>query len=100
MPGSSLRLDRSPVAPKMTSVVGWTGSRSSPSTSGFSCSFTAVATALLRVRVALGGRIRGLHGVAAELVAQRRVHLGGEVALAARVEALEQRRRDHRRRDP
>ena len=34
--GRSLRLARSPVAPKMTSVVGSTGSRSRPSTSGFS----------------------------------------------------------------
>src|ERR687895_440112 len=58
MAGSSLRLARSPVPPKMTSVVGWTGSRSRPSTSGFSCCSTT-ATALLRVRLALRGRVGG-----------------------------------------
>ena len=42
---------RSPVAPKMTSVVGWTGSRSSPSISGFSCS-SAVAIAYSAVGLA------------------------------------------------
>jgi hypothetical protein len=34
MAGSSLRWARSPVAPKIVSVVGWTGRRSSPSASG------------------------------------------------------------------
>src|SRR5215207_4620402 len=43
MAGRSLRFARSPVAPKMTSVVGWTGSRSSPSISGFSWTWTAMS---------------------------------------------------------
>ena len=66
------------MAPKITSVVGWTGRRSRPSTSGFSCSTTA--TALLRVRLALRRGVGGDHRVAAELVAERGVHLGRELA--------------------
>src|SRR6476469_9017136 len=78
MAGSSLRLARSPVAPKIVSVVGWTGSRSRPSVSGLSA-------------------IRSLlHGVAAELRAQRREHLAGELAVAARVEAGVERGAEHR----
>src|SRR5919197_4869090 len=92
--GSSLRCARSPVPPKITSVVGWTGRRSRPSTSGFSCSTTA--TGLLRVRLGLRRGVGGDHGVAAELVAEGRVHLRRELALAARREALVERRRYHR----
>src|SRR5918999_5921239 len=99
MAGSSLRLARSPVPPKMTSVVGWTGSRSSPSTSGFSCVWSTVAIALLRVRLALRHRVGRLHGVAAELVAKRGVHLRREGVLAPRGEALEERRGDDGGRD-
>ena len=44
----------------------------------------ATATALLRVRLLLSRRVGGVHRVAAELVAQRGVHLRREVALAAR----------------
>src|SRR5918992_5501304 len=98
MAGSSLRFARSPVPPKITRVVGWTGSRSRPSTSGFGC-WATVAIALLRVRLRLGGRVGRARGVAPELVAKRGVHLGGEGVLAARGEALEQRGRDDRHRD-
>src|SRR5918994_4441401 len=97
MAGSSLRAARSPVPPKITSLVGWTGSRSSPSTSGFSSWTTA--TGLLRVRLLLRRRVGGDHRVAAELVAQRGVHLGSERALTARREAFVERRRDHRGRN-
>ena len=90
MAGSSLRWARSPVPPKMTIVVGWIGSRSRPSTSGFSCSATAIA--LLRVWLLLRHRVVGVHRVPAELVAQRRVDLRRERVLAARREALVQRR--------
>src|ERR687887_51277 len=92
--GSSLRCARSPVPPKITSVVGCTGRRSSPSTSGFSCSTTA--TGLLRVRLALSRGICCDHRVAAELIAQSGVHLGGEVAHVARAESLVQRGGDDR----
>src|SRR5215207_2257919 len=81
----------------MTSVVGWTGSRSSPSTSGF-FSWTT-ATGLLRVRLPLRGWVRGLDRVPAELVAQRRVDRGREGVLATRGEALVQGGGDHRRGD-
>src|SRR5436189_2353192 len=90
----------------MTSVVGWTGRRSKPSTSGFSnsCVCPRTVATLLRVRrlhVGRPGRLRlALDRVAAELVAKRRIHLRRERVLAARAEALEQRRRDHRHRDP
>ena len=58
---------------------------------------------LRRVRAHRGiwARLRlldGLHRVPAELVAQRRLHLGGEVDLLARGEAREERRGDHRQR--
>src|SRR5215211_1929495 len=98
MAGSSLRLARSPVAPKMTSVVGWTGRRSRPSTSGFSS--VRVAIPLLRVRLDLGRGVVRLYRVAAELVAQSGIDLGGEVAHAPRGEALVQRGRDDRRGHP
>src|SRR5215210_3768620 len=91
MPGSSLRWARSPVAPKITSVVGWTGTRSSPSTRGFSCSSVLVAVAIVASDL--------LDGVAAELVAQGRVHPCGEVGLPARGEAGVERLADHRHGD-
>src|SRR5215210_5190118 len=91
--GSSLRCARSPVAPKITSVVGGTGSRSRPSVSGFSPAAERVSTA---IRSAPG---RALDRVAAELVAQRRQHPVRVVALPARVEARVQRGGDDRRRD-
>src|SRR6185436_12589238 len=76
----------------------WMGSRSSPSTSGFSCSATAIR--LLRVWLLLGHGVVGVHGVPAELVAQGRVDLGRERVLPARREALVERAGDHRHRDP
>src|SRR4051812_11778077 len=103
--GSSLRLARSPVPPKMTSVVGWTGSRSRPSTSGFSGAAVVGVTPCLRPVGALEtdaghpGRRSSvgplLHGVAAELRAQRREHLARELAVVARVEARVERARQH-----
>src|SRR5918999_6264525 len=99
MAGWSLRWARSPVPPKITSVVGWTGRRSRPSISGLGCCSTAATALLLRVGLRLGRRVGRPGGVAAELVAERRVHLRGECVLAPRREALEQRGGDHRRRD-
>src|SRR5688572_1951966 len=81
----------------MTIVVGWIGRRSRPSTSGFSCSATAIG--LLRVWLLLSHGVGGVHGVPAELVAQRCVDLRGEGVLTARREALVQRGADHRHRD-
>src|SRR3954451_7142748 len=104
MAGSSLRRARSPVAPKMTSVVGWTGSRSSPSTSGLRSgvavapSLTSVVVVAISVSVSLSAVGAALHRVSAELVAQRRVDLRREVAAALRLVALVQRRRDDRQR--
>src|SRR3712207_1502199 len=81
----------------MTSVVGWTGRRSRPSTRGFSAT---VATRALSVRVGvrLGGRGH-LHGVPPELVAQCRVDPRRERVLAAAREALVEGGRDDGRRD-
>src|SRR3954452_1986037 len=100
MAGSSLRLDRSPEAPKMTRVVGWTGSRSSPATSGFSDGAVSVRTVAIGLLGVRGLHLRGarrlrlsLDRVATELVAQGRVDLRGERVLPARGEALEQRGR-------
>src|SRR4051794_10802217 len=81
--GSSLRWARSPVAPKIVSVVAGTGSRSSPSISGFSV--CARGSGLMST--AISGLLDLLHRVAAELVAQRGEHAGRIVALLARVEA-------------
>src|SRR6266576_3189008 len=93
--GKSLRCVRSPDAPKMTRMQGSGVRRScSPSSSGFSC---VVAT--------LTGVVAGLRAlertdrVAAELLAQRGRDLGRELDLVARLEAREERRRDHRDRD-
>src|SRR4051794_34666510 len=90
----------------MTSVVGWTGSRSRPSTSGFSKSAVWPRTVAIRLfgvrRLHLRrvGRLRlALDRVATELVAQRGVDLRRERVLAARREALVERRRDDRCRD-
>ena len=41
---AEMNLRRARVAAKMTSVVGWTGRRSSPSTSGFSSAATLAVT--------------------------------------------------------
>src|SRR3954447_25202594 len=99
MAGSSLRLARSPVAPKIVSVVGWTGRRSSPSTSGFSVVVMVTPclhpVGALDSDAGLPGRRHSsvsplLHGVAAELRAQRREHAVGVVAVAPRVEACQQ----------
>src|SRR3954470_21425 len=91
MAGISLRIVRSPEAPKMTSTHGSGVRRSwSPSSSGFCCWGSSVTAIGLRSR---------LHRMAAELVAQRRVHLRRVALLLARREAREERGRDHRRGD-
>src|SRR5581483_2524084 len=86
--GRSFFAVRSPDAPKMTRMQG-SGRRRTwrPSSSGFcsSTGATSVATSALRQ-----------HGVPAELVAQRRVHLRGERLVLPRGEAREERGRDHR----
>ncbi len=74
------------MAPKITSVVGATGRRSSPSTRGFGCLLDRAHRALL-------------HRMPAELVAQRREHAVGVVAVAARGEARVQRGGDRGRGD-
>src|SRR4051794_7301790 len=80
----------------MTSVVGWTGSRSRPSTSGL-VSTSPAACLICCSTVAMGALVlRVLHGVAAELVAQRRGHLRGVRLVLARGEALQQGKGDHR----
>src|SRR3954453_20642772 len=90
--GSSLRWARSPVTPKIVSVVAGTGSRSSPSISGFSpMDFGSGLTS-----TAISGLLHLLDRVAAELVAQRREHARGVVALVARVEAGVERGRERR----
>src|SRR4051795_7757079 len=81
----------------MASVVGWTGSRSSPSTSGLA-SGAPFSCLICSSTVAISGLLYVFHGVTTELVAQRRVHLGGERLVLARREALHQRQRDDRRR--
>src|SRR5215212_8302849 len=86
MAGSSLRRARSPVAPKMTSVVGWTGRRSRPSLSGLAWDSAVALMSLPR------------DGVPAELRAQRREHAVGEVAVAAAVEPRVEGGGDDRRR--
>src|SRR5215204_216801 len=93
MAGRSLRFARSPVAPKMTSVVGWTGSLSSPATSGFAfrCSIVAIGPPPL-------GRLLALDRVAAELVPERGVHLRRVRLVLPRREPREQRGGDDRRR--
>src|SRR3954447_22102320 len=97
--GSSLRWARSPVAPKMVSVVAGTGSRSSPSISGFS----AIACGSVLMSTAISGLLDLLHCVAAELVAQRGEHAGRVVAFLAAIEAGKEaggeRRRRHRHLD-
>src|SRR3954453_6323451 len=101
MAGSSLRRARSPVAPKITSVVGWTGSRSRPSIKGlWSGTWPSLTSAVaISSFVSVSAVGPALHGVAAELGPQRRVHLGREVAAALRVVPLIERRGDHRQRD-
>src|SRR3954447_3867497 len=96
MAGSSLRRARSPVAPKMTSVVPGTGRRSRPSTSGFEDSISAWRCWATANSTTSGG---SLDGVPAELVAQRGEHLVREPAVAAGVEARVEGGGDHGRRD-
>src|SRR3954451_17774320 len=93
--GSSLRCARSPVTPKIVSVVAGTGSRSSPSISGFSPS--AWGSGL--TSTAISGLLDLLDRVAAELVAQRGQDAGGVVTLLARVEARVERGGERGRRD-
>src|SRR3954447_23395244 len=93
--GSSLRCARSPVTPKIVSVVAGTGSRSSPSISGFSPS--AWGSGL--TSTAISGLLHLLDRVAAELVAQRGKDASGVVALVAAVEAGVERGGERRRRD-
>ena len=81
------------MAPKITSVVGATGRRSSPRRAGSRRSVGLDR----RAHRALIFAAR-LHRVAAELVAQRREHAVGEVAVAARAQARVERGGDHRRR--
>ena len=72
--GKSLRLVRSPDAPKITSTHGsGVRLRSSPSSSGFSATWVRVFLALFR----------SAHSVSAELVTERRLHLRSEVDLVA-----------------
>src|SRR5437870_7648781 len=105
--GSSLRRARSPVAPNITSVVGATGRRSSPAVSGFSGALATappgrlVAGALTSAPPSPRSFLprRGLDGVPAELVAQRRQHAVGELAVAARAQARVERGGDHGRGD-
>src|SRR6478609_723470 len=93
--GRSLRWARSPVAPKIVSVVAGTGSRSRPSIRGLS----PIALGSGLTSTAISGLLDLLHRVAAELVAQGGEHAGRVVAFLARVEAREQRGRQRRRRD-
>src|ERR1019366_1495374 len=87
--GSSLRCARSPVPPKITSV---TGSAAS------GCARPALKRSNSDSDIVL--RVRFLHGVSAELVAQRGEHALAERVVAARSEACEERRgqRGHRHR--
>src|SRR5690349_3516439 len=97
----------------MISVVGWTGVRSSPSTSGFSCSTIAMVQGVgCRVSgVGKGStlcrspdptpRTRDLltfHHMTAELVPQRGGDLRRERLLLTRCEPGQERERDDRRR--
>src|SRR3954447_17916453 len=96
MAGRSLRCARSPVAPKMTIVVGWTGSRSRPSTSGVSSRSPAAGLICSSTVDMRASALLVQDRVPAELVAERRVHLGGVRLVLSRREALHKRQRDHR----
>src|SRR3954447_22884704 len=100
MAGRSFRFARSPLAPKMTIVVGWTGSRSRPSTSGLSCwPCSSCCRSSSTVAMASAPRLLGgLHRVPAELVAQRGAYLRRVRLVLAGHEAHHQRKRDDRRR--
>ena len=84
------------MAPKITSVVGWTGTRSSPSTSGLS-SLDGASLLLDGRHLQAPDLLRLLHGVAAELVPQRSQDLCAVRLVLSRREACHQRQRDHRR---
>ena len=89
-PASASSRVRSPDAPKMTRMHGsGRRRRRSPSSSGFASSACAVTRADPALRLRLRDR---LDRVAAELVAQRRVDLGGERLVLPRGEAREERR--------
>src|SRR5579884_1164961 len=84
---------RSPEAPKMTSAHGSGVRRSArPSARGFSCCCAAVAVNTLR------SLFRALLEVAAEALAHGGEDAVAPVGLAARGEAVEQRRGEHRSR--
>src|ERR1700688_2158234 len=92
--GMSLRLARSPEAPKITSAHGGAGWRSAWACAG-GCDWAGcdIGSPLLATSPGLAAR-RALQ-VAAELLAHGGEHLLAEGVLLARAEAREQRRREH-----
>src|SRR4051812_16544440 len=89
--GTSLRCARSPLPPKITIAQGsGADSARSPGRSGLAISSCSGA---------YGTSSAFLHRVSAELVAQRRLHLGAERLVLARGDAHLQGERDHGRGD-